>query len=321
MSDLIIIDLRERATAANFFVAANNDIMGAVKDRNLDPLGHFRRHGENEGRMQIRRDFFENTNSFLSQYRKQKFERFCHALRPDFAPMEDVGTFPVIYGKAQFKLNDYVAESSNCTPNFFEQELERNSSGLFADIGAGFRNKLYSNCLYLEVYPGRTVDVVFEPGEPIPLQSNSLDGLGCFSVLEHVPQPWMLARELVRVVKPGGKLMIDYPFLQPFHGYPNHYFNATREGLRTLFENDVEIVEISTRGYQGPDHTLAWILRGIINAVQDEQLKQEIMSMSVAELVAEQPQSALYRRVLSTSSPAARMTFSCGNTLIGVKKG
>jgi hypothetical protein len=46
---------------------------------------------------------------------------------------------------------------------------------------------------------------------------------------------------MARVLKPGGKAYTLCAFLQPLHGYPDHYFNATESGLARLFSDDFEI--------------------------------------------------------------------------------
>src|SRR5581483_8292626 len=102
--------------------------------------------------------------------------------------------------------------------------------------------------------PAITADVLIDPSCELPFNDKSLDGIGCFAVLEHVTMPWRMADEFARVVKPGGKIYVDWPFLQPVHGYPSHYYNATREGLRNLFARDFEIEELRTGPHQGPDH-------------------------------------------------------------------
>jgi hypothetical protein len=35
------------------------------------------------------------------------------------------------------------------------------------------------------------------------------------------------------------------PFLQPLHGYPHHYFNMTHMGVRSLFEDQIEIEQVA----------------------------------------------------------------------------
>ena len=42
--------------------------------------------------------------------------------------------------------------------------------------------------------------------------------------------------EMRRVLKPGGRLFCATPFLQWFHGFPNHYQNFTLVGHQRLFQ-------------------------------------------------------------------------------------
>jgi SAM-dependent methyltransferase len=46
--------------------------------------------------------------------------------------------------------------------------------------------------------------VVVEPGRPLPFPDNSFDLIYARSVFEHIDEPELVARELLRIVKPGG---------------------------------------------------------------------------------------------------------------------
>lgn len=47
--------------------------------------------------------------------------------------------------------------------------------------------------------------------ERLPFSDNSFDGVLCSEVLEHVRDPESLARELMRIVKPGGAVAVTVP--------------------------------------------------------------------------------------------------------------
>jgi predicted SAM-dependent methyltransferase len=45
-----------------------------------------------------------------------------------------------------------------------------------------------------------------------------VDAVICLEVLEHVGYPFRAAGELVRVLRPGGRLLLTVPFLTSYHG-------------------------------------------------------------------------------------------------------
>jgi len=57
------------------------------------------------------------------------------------------------------------------------------------------------------------------------------------SLLEHIPEPEATIKELHRILKPGGKAISISPFIIPYHGYPRHYVNFSKDGLEYLFRD------------------------------------------------------------------------------------
>jgi hypothetical protein len=57
-------------------------------------------------------------------------------------------------------------------------------------------------------------------------------------VLEHVRRPWEAARQLARVVRPGGLLYCQSHQTFPLHLHPGDYFRFTAEALREVFAAD-----------------------------------------------------------------------------------
>lgn len=68
------------------------------------------------------------------------------------------------------------------------------------------------------------------------LCDNSVDSINCLSVLEHVYNPRYAISEMFRVLRPGGCVRVQVPFLLGYHGYPDDYFRYTHSALRRMFE-------------------------------------------------------------------------------------
>ncbi len=90
------------------------------------------------------------------------------------------------------------------------------------------------------VYPGERLDLVADV-HALPFADASFDFVFSLAVFEHLHSPWIAASEIARVLRPGGRAYTLAAFLQPMHGYPSHYFNATEFGLARLFQDDFEI--------------------------------------------------------------------------------
>jgi ubiquinone/menaquinone biosynthesis C-methylase UbiE len=57
----------------------------------------------------------------------------------------------------------------------------------------------------------------------IPVEDGAFDAVLCAEVLEHLPDPGKALRELARVLRPGGTLIVTAPFCSLTHFSPHHY--------------------------------------------------------------------------------------------------
>jgi SAM-dependent methyltransferase len=104
----------------------------------------------------------------------------------------------------------------------------------YISIGGG-PNRPDARLVNLNIARLPNVDVLGD-AHVLPLRSESIDGLYCEAVLEHLADPPLAVREMSRTLRPGGRIFAVTPFLQAYHGYPDHYQNFTLSGHRRLFE-------------------------------------------------------------------------------------
>lgn len=84
-------------------------------------------------------------------------------------------------------------------------------------------------------------------GQHLPFRDGSFDLILSTEVLEHCPEPAVVASEARRVLEPGGTLVLTTPFVYVVHGWPDDYFRYTASGLRHLFR-DFSAVDIISFG-------------------------------------------------------------------------
>lgn len=124
------------------------------------------------------------------------------------------------------------------------------------DIGCGAA-RLDERVYRLDIGAFPEVDVAGDAAA-LPFRDASLDGVIFHRVLEHVPDPLHVARELQRVVRPGGFISVILPFMEPFHLNPVDHMRFGRDATRHLFRDcEEERLTISA----GPSAALIWMLK------------------------------------------------------------
>lgn len=123
------------------------------------------------------------------------------------------------------------------------------------DIGSGGSSygRYFPNRLTVDVDPGREPEVVAD-AHALPFSDGEFECILCTEMLEHTEDPRAVANELMRVLMPGGTLILTTRFVYPLHDSPGDYFRFTKYGLRRLFskwtilEEQAELGDFSTIG-------------------------------------------------------------------------
>lgn len=127
--------------------------------------------------------------------------------------------------------------------------------GRLLDVGCGQRPyektffagaDQYIGCDYLS---DRSRPDVVCSALDLPFPDDSFDTVVSTEVLEHVPNPQRALREMHRVLKPGGFLILSTPQYWPRHEVPYDFFRYPYDGLLHLVkESGLETQKVFNRG-------------------------------------------------------------------------
>ncbi len=315
------VDVFEVATVENFdekrYLSANSDVADLVASGGYaSGWRHFKRHGRKEVRKQIKDDY----RSAIQLLRKIKAQRIGQILKAGI----DIEQTPehVFDYTGESRKGEFGFEETENVSSFFYDEtpldiLNALPDGLILDCGAGFRPVYYSNVVNYEIVNYPTTDVIGF-AEDLPFADNSFDAVFSFAVLEHVKLPFLAAEEMCRVLKPGGIMAVCAAFLQPQHGYPHHYFNMTRNGLKVLFENQIDIEKQFVNSGMGPIWSLTWFLQQWSKSLTPSDRRQ-FHRMKVADLIG-QPHQYLDKNFVTNLPEEPEFELASATFLVGTKK-
>ena len=197
------------------------------------------------------------------------------------------------------------------------QVIRNHSDGLVLDAGSGFKSTVYEHVVNLEVVGYPSTDVL-GVGEHLPFATGSFDAALSLNVLEHVRDPFRCARELARVVRPGGKLYASAPFLQPYHGYPHHYYNMTASGLENLFDTKFRVEQLTTPESALPIWGLSWFLNSYVAGLPAE-VAAKFRKFTVEQLM-ESPEEYLEDDIVTKLRASTNIELACGCILVGTRR-
>jgi len=86
---------------------------------------------------------------------------------------------------------------------------------------------------------GRKEPSLISDAHALPFKDASFDMILSKDTLEHFLQPWVVAKEVHRLLKDDGRFIIWVPFMHPFHG--DDFYRYSPLGIRKLL-CDFEII-------------------------------------------------------------------------------
>ncbi|HEY4253738.1 MAG TPA: class I SAM-dependent methyltransferase [Roseomonas sp.] len=188
----------------------------------------------------------------------------CLSLAPDGAALvaEDGRRWPLLAGRPNLfpglsapQLND-DSHVSNPLPEA-ALALMRAAHGPVLHLSAGGSAERLPHVVEAEAAVFRHTDVLADAHD-LPFVDGAFEAVVAMNAFEHYRDPKAAAAEILRVLRPGGRVLIRTAFLQPQHEAPWHFFNCTRYGLAEWFADfDIETLRVSENFH--PGHALAWL--------------------------------------------------------------
>ncbi len=114
----------------------------------------------------------------------------------------------------------------------------------------------------------------------IPSQDETFQTLTCLEVLEHVERPDVVAAELSRVLKPGGKLYLSVPWMVGIHGDPYDFHRFTPQTISNLFHPGGLVVEDTITMGNGFD-TIIDFIRAYVYGPQGSRVAKRLILITL----------------------------------------
>ena len=128
-------------------------------------------------------------------------------------------------------------------------------NGKLLDVGCGRRpyEKTYfakaDSYLGTDYLTDRSLPDVVASALDLPFEDGSFDTVTSTEVLEHVPDPLRALKEMHRVLRQDGVLIITVPMHWPRHEVPYDFWRFTYDGLLHLLEeSNFQVIRLFNRG-------------------------------------------------------------------------
>ena len=137
--------------------------------------------------------------------------------------------------------------------------LQEHARGALLDLGCGKvpLYQAYAPCVdsvtcvdwAFSLHPSPHLDYKFDLSKKIGIQDGSFDTILATDLLEHIPTPEVLWDEMVRLLKPSGKLILGVPFLYWIHEEPYDFHRYTSYRLEEFCkQRNLNVVHLEPYG-------------------------------------------------------------------------
>lgn len=180
----------------------------------------------------------------IELWRPSKYEYYGGKLRASRSRAE--------VGIASRLITDLVAQC-------YDAHLGQYAKGQLVDLGCG-KTPLYQayrpyidQCTCVDwintFHETSHIDIACDLNDDLPLEDSIFDTVILSDVIEHIARPEKLWSEVARILRPGGKAIINVPFMYWLHETPFDYYRYTEFALRRFAEiNNLKIITLVPMG-------------------------------------------------------------------------
>lgn len=130
----------------------------------------------------------------------------------------------------------------------FRKHVHDNDTVLSIGDGPSHYRPLFKKFIGFDIDKNLKTDLLADIYS-IPITNNKINSAMCIQVMEHLKYPAKALKEINRIMKPGGKILITAPQGCALHDEPYDFFRYTPYSLRFLLEESgFEIIDIKPRG-------------------------------------------------------------------------
>lgn len=132
------------------------------------------------------------------------------------------------------------------------EDAEQYMRGFILDVGGGRKRGQFkipdgSKWIVIDISREFSPSIIADV-QKLSVKSEVIDCVKCTELLEHVEYPEIAIREITRILKGGGTLILSVPFNFGIHGDPYDFHRFTDYKLNRMLENDFKIKTIKKQG-------------------------------------------------------------------------
>ena len=170
-----------------------------------------------------------------------------------------------LYRRAIYKLSETSPKREFSVSEAIDKILSSLPQAEILVIGSG-DTAIRGNATYTDVAFGLNVQCIADAHD-LPFLDRSFDACIAVAVLEHVADPYRCVQEIMRILRPGGYVYAETPFMQPVHMGAHDFTRFTHLGHRRLFRY---FEEIHSGIVGGPGTSAGQLLRYALASLSDQ---------------------------------------------------